>query len=68
MLISYTSNNKTENIVYLPSLSKLSFYFFAIKIIFIYQNSIFYQDMKNENDKVRYTFLSIFGMFHEFVQ
>lgn len=32
----------------------------AIKILFIYQNNIYYQDMKNETDKVSYTFLSIF--------
>lgn len=40
----------------------------AIKIIFIYQNNIYYQDMKNETDKVSYTFLSIFCKFHGFIQ
>lgn len=29
----------------------------AMKIIFIYENKIYYQDMKNEANKVSYTFL-----------
>lgn len=41
----------------------------AIKIIFIYQNNIYYRDMKkNETDKVSYTLLSIFCKFHGFFQ
>lgn len=37
------------------------------KVIFI-KNNIYYQDMKNETDKVSYTFLSIFANFCVFIQ